>query len=140
MARTRCDRTPAWTQLQAAYAATGQGFDVRQAFAQDAQRFERFSQSAPLLFADLSKNRIDASTEALLMDLARQSGVQAHRDAMFAGEKINATEGREVWHVLLRAPAGSAAAGSHKAAELAKVHARCYVGLCRHGTCRYGHY
>jgi glucose-6-phosphate isomerase len=123
MARTRCDRTPAWTQLQAAYAATGQGFDVRQAFAQDAQRFERFSQSAPLLFADLSKNRIDASTEALLMDLARQSGVQAHRDAMFAGEKINATEGREVWHVLLRAPAGSAAAGSHKAAELAKVHA-----------------
>jgi glucose-6-phosphate isomerase len=109
--------------LQAAFAASGKTFDMREAFAQDAKRFETFSQSAPLVFADLSKNRIDAATEALLMDLARQSGVAEHRDAMFAGEKINATEGREVWHVLLRAPAASSNDGSHRAAELVKVHA-----------------
>jgi glucose-6-phosphate isomerase len=109
--------------LQAAFAASGKTFDLRDAFARDAKRFEAFSQSAPLVFADLSKNRIDAATESLLMDLARQSGVAEHRDAMFAGEKINATEGREVWHVLLRAPAASSNDGSHRATELAKVHA-----------------
>ena len=122
MARTRCDRTPAWAQLQAAYAANGKDLDLREAFAQDAQRFERFSQSAPLVFADLSKNRIDAATEALLMDLARQSGVTEHRDAMFGGEKINNTEQREVGHVLLRKPKGAAVASSQLATELAKVH------------------
>jgi glucose-6-phosphate isomerase len=41
------------------------------------------------MFTDLSKNRMDAATEALLMDLARQCGVVEHRDAMFVGEKIN---------------------------------------------------
>jgi glucose-6-phosphate isomerase len=96
--------------------------DLRQAFVQDASRFERLSQSAPYVFADLSKNRMDAATEALLMDLARQSGVAEHRDAMFAGEKINHTEGREVWHVLLRTPPGTTNDGSHRAIELAKVH------------------
>lgn len=123
MARTRCDRTPAWAQLQAAFKASGESLDLRDAFSQDTQRFERFSQSAPLLFADLSKNLIDAATESLLMDLARQSGVAEHRDAMFAGEKINNTEQREVGHVLLRTPIGAATANSHLAAELVKVHA-----------------
>ena len=128
MARTRCDRTPAWAQLQAAYAATGQALDVRQAFEADAQRFTRLSQEAPYVFADLSKNRIDASTEAMLMDLARQSGLPEHRDAMFAGQKINNTEQREVWHVLLRNPPSAqveyaGAAPDFVAQEQAKVHA-----------------
>jgi glucose-6-phosphate isomerase len=128
MARTRCDRTPAWAALQAAYVATGKAFDVRDAFQADGQRFERFSQEAPYVFADLSKNRIDAGVEGLLMNLARQSGVLAHRDAMFAGEKINNTEQREVWHVLLRNPPGASvnyagAATEFVAAEQAKVHA-----------------
>ena len=56
------------------------------------------------------------------MDLARQSGVAEHRDAMFAGEKINHTEGREVWHVLLRTPPEVGNDGSHRSTELAKVH------------------
>ncbi|CAM8625728.1 Pgi Glucose-6-phosphate isomerase [Comamonadaceae bacterium] len=128
MARTRCDRTPAWAQLQAAYQATGQALDVREAFKADAQRFSRFSQEAPYVFADLSKNRIDAATEGLLMDLARQSGVLEHRDAMFAGQKINNTEQREVWHVLLRNPPAApveyaGAAPEFIAGEQAKVHA-----------------
>jgi glucose-6-phosphate isomerase len=122
MARTRCDRTPAWAQLQAAYQSSGKNLDLRDAFAQDAQRFERFSQSAPLVFADLSKNRIDAATEALLVDMARQSGVSEHRDAMFAGEKINNTEQRAVSHVLLRTPKGATLANSQLSAELAQVH------------------
>ena len=127
MARTRCDRTAAWAALNAHFEASGSALDVRQAFAADAQRFERFSQEAPYVFADLSKNRIDAATEALLMDMARQSGLTEHRDAMFAGEKINTTEGREVGHVLLRNPAVvtaqyAPAASEFIAIEQAKVH------------------
>ena len=111
MTRIRCDQTAVWSQLQSAFAAEGQHFDVRAAFAQDAQRFTRFSQSAPHVFADLSKNRIDAATEALLFTLAEQCGVLAHRDAMFAGEKINTTEQRAVGHVWLRSPSPAPTCG-----------------------------
>ncbi|NDP39014.1 MAG: glucose-6-phosphate isomerase [Rhodoferax sp.] len=104
MTRTRCDRTPAWGALQAAYRTQGRAFDLRRAFAMNAGRFEAFSQSAPHVFADLSKNLIDVETEQLLLDLARQTGVAQQRDAMFAGEQINATEGRAVMHWLLRTP------------------------------------
>ena len=129
MTRVRCDRTPAWAQLQSAFAASGKAFDARVAFTNDPNRFEAHSQNAPYVFADMSKNRIDAATEKLLLDMARQCGVEAHRDAMFAGEKINNTEQREVWHTLLRNPVGFVtdtahnAATAHKAAEQAKVHA-----------------
>ena len=122
MARTRCDRTAVWAQLQAHYQAQGKSLDLRDAFVQDAQRVSALSQQAPYVFADLSKNLTDAATENLLLELARQSGVAEHRDAMFAGEKINHTEGREVWHTLLRKPLGAATGSAHEAAELAKVH------------------
>ncbi len=104
MTRTRCDRTPAWSALHHHFELTGRTLDVRQAFATDPQRFARFSQSAPHVFADLSKNRIDAPTEDLLLQLAQQCGVVEHRDAMFAGAAINTTEQRAVGHVLLRNP------------------------------------
>ena len=104
MNRTRCDRTPAWGLLQAQFEASGRCFDARQAFAADPERFKAFSQSAPHVFADLSKNRIDAATEALLLELAQQTGLAAHRDAMFAGDAINTTEQRAVMHWLLRTP------------------------------------
>ncbi|MCM2295442.1 glucose-6-phosphate isomerase [Rhodoferax sp.] len=104
MNATRCDRTPAWDQLQVAFEATGRAFDVRSAFAADPARFQAFSQSAPHVFADLSKNRIDAATESLLLELAQQTGLAAHRDAMFAGVAINNTEQRAVMHWLLRTP------------------------------------
>ena len=105
MTRTRCDRTPAWRELQASFNISGRAFDVRTALAQEAGRFEAFSQAAPHVFADLSKNRIDAATQQLLLDLARQCSLEAHRDAMFTGEPINNTEGRAVMHWLLRTPA-----------------------------------
>ncbi|MDE2413679.1 MAG: glucose-6-phosphate isomerase [Comamonadaceae bacterium] len=103
--RTRCDRTGAWAALRAHYERAGRGFDLRAAFAQDAQRFERFSQQAPHVFADLSKNLIDAPTETLLLELARECGLEAYRDAMFAGAPINNTEQRAAMHWLLRKPA-----------------------------------
>ncbi|NCX06417.1 MAG: glucose-6-phosphate isomerase, partial [Actinobacteria bacterium] len=128
MSRTRCDRTPAWGDLQAAFAATGRAFDLRSAFACDAGRFERFSLSAPHVFADLSKNLIDATTLGLLLALARQCGVAEHRDAMFAGAVINNSEQRQVLHTLLRHPAQGletprGSAPQNLAAELAQVHA-----------------
>jgi glucose-6-phosphate isomerase len=100
--RTRGDQTAAWAALQQHFDTSGKNFDARDAFATDAKRFETLSQQAPYVFADLSKNRLDAATQVLLMDLARQSGVEAHRDAMFAGEKINNAENRAVMHWLLR--------------------------------------
>ncbi|MDO8771680.1 MAG: glucose-6-phosphate isomerase, partial [Burkholderiaceae bacterium] len=92
--RTRGDQTAAWAVLQQHFEQSGRAFDAREAFTQDARRFETLSQQAPYVFADLSKNRLDEATVRLLLDLARQSGVEAYRDAMFAGDKINNTENR----------------------------------------------
>jgi len=128
MTRTRCDRTQAWSELRACYEAGGRHFDLRSAFAADAQRFEQFSQRAPHVFADLSKNLIDARTQELLLKLASQSGVEAHRDAMFAGAAVNSTEQRAAMHFLLRYP-NPALSGQvqpaikYVADELRKVHA-----------------
>ncbi|MEY3215753.1 MAG: Glucose-6-phosphate isomerase, partial [Pseudomonadota bacterium] len=116
----RCDHTPAWKALTA-HAAQAKGFDLRTAFAQDPSRVDTLSQTAPHVFADLSKNLVDAATEALLQELARQTGLAAHRDAMFRGEHINSTEGRAVMHWLLRQPEGSL--GGDLAEPLAQVHA-----------------
>ncbi len=128
MIRPRCDLAPAWGALQEAFADGGYAFDLRAAFAQDAQRFEAFSQDAPHVFADLSKNLLDAATEQLLFDLARQCELLQHRDAMFAGKAINATEQRAVMHWLLRHPAAGKSPSSLSAiqavaTELGQVHA-----------------
>lgn len=104
MTRPRCDQTAAWRQLRDAYAKGGDAFDVRDAFAHDSGRFARFSQHAPHVFADLSKNLVDAQVEQDLVALARECGLEAYRDAMFAGERINNTENRAVKHWLLRSP------------------------------------
>lgn len=103
----RCDRTEAWAALRGHYEAHGRDFDLRDAFARDAQRFAHFSFEAPELFADLSKNLVDVATLHFLLDLARECGLEARRDAMFAGEPINTTEGRAVLHTALRAPRGA---------------------------------
>ena len=102
----RCDQTQAWAALQGHYEAHGRDFDVREAFARDPRRFDTLSVDAPEVFADLSKNLIDAKAQQLLFDLARECGVEARRDAMFNGEAINLTEGRAVLHSALRAPRG----------------------------------
>ncbi|MEN9627235.1 MAG: hypothetical protein RJA10_461, partial [Pseudomonadota bacterium] len=104
----RCDRTRAWGALQGHFEAHGRDLDLREAFARDPGRFGAFSLQAPEVFADLSKNRIDIATRRFLLDLAAECGVEARRDAMFAGQPINSTEGRAVLHTALRAPRGAA--------------------------------
>ena len=104
MTRIRCDRTQAWGELCAEFDACGRAFNLSDAFAADVGRFEAFSQSAPHVFADLSKNLLNARTQQLLFNLARQCGVEQHRDALFAGTAINNTEQRPVMHWLLRKP------------------------------------
>lgn len=104
MGRLRCDEAPAWQKLQQHFQHSGRDFDARAALASDAGRFAAFSQEAPHVFADLSKNLVGAVTQALLLQLARECGLEQHRDAMFAGERINNTENRAVKHWLLRAP------------------------------------
>ena len=113
---TRCDRTEAWAALKGHYEAHGRDLDLREAFARDPGRFEAMATLAPEVFADLSKNLLDTATLHFLIDLARECGVEAQRDAMFAGETINTSEGRAVLHTALRAPAGF---GPHSA----EVHA-----------------
>ena len=105
----RGDQTAAWQNLSE-LAQTFSGFDLRDAFASDGQRALHFSQEAPGVFADLSKNHWDVKVEAQLLALAAQAGVLTHRDRMFKGEAINNTEQRAVMHWLLRHPAEGAAA------------------------------
>ena len=116
--RTRCDRTPAWGRLQAHWAQAGRCFDLRAAFAAGgAARVAHFSQQAPHVYADLSKNLIERDTEALLLQLARECGVEEYRRALFAGAAINHTEGRAVMHWLLRNPPQSHAGQALSAME-----------------------
>ncbi len=102
----RCDHAVAWVALRGHYEAHGRDLDLREAFARDAGRFDAFALQAPEVFADLSKNRWDLATRTLLLDLARECHIAERRDAMFAGEPINTTEGRAVLHTALRAPKG----------------------------------
>ena len=94
----------AWQDLQG-HATAMQPIHLRDLFAQDPGRAERFSLEAEGLFLDFSKNRITDDTMALLLELARQSHLRERIDAMFSGERINVTENRSVLHVALRAPA-----------------------------------
>ena len=80
---------------------------LRELFERDATRAERLCVEAAGLFLDYSKNRIDDETMRLLVELARQSTLEARRDAMFAGSRINVSEGRSVLHVALRMPKGT---------------------------------
>jgi glucose-6-phosphate isomerase len=99
--------TAAYQTLQN-HAAKARDWQMRDLFAQDPQRFERLSAEAAGLFLDYSKNRLDGRTLELLKTLAQERGVERLRDAMFAGEKINLTEGRAVLHTALRAPRDAA--------------------------------
>jgi glucose-6-phosphate isomerase len=104
MGRIRCDRTVAWSALRALRAQAPGGPDLRQEFSRDPGRFEALSQNAPHVFADLSKNLLDAAITTQLFALARECGLESHRAAMFAGDAINTTEQRAVKHWLLRSP------------------------------------
>jgi glucose-6-phosphate isomerase len=84
-----------------------EGRHLRELFAEDPTRGERLTAEAVGLYLDYSKNRITDETLGLLFELAQQSGLERHRDAMFAGERINVSENRSVLHVALRMPKGT---------------------------------
>jgi glucose-6-phosphate isomerase len=94
-------RSPAWQALQTHFNQI-KDTPMRALFAEDGQRFERYSVSAGDLFLDYSKNRINDDTLKLLLDLARQAQLPEWIGRMFSGEKINFTEKRPVLHVALR--------------------------------------
>src|SRR4030095_7916705 len=98
---------PAWTAREA-HARKIEKLHLRQLFADDPRRGERMTLEAAGLYLDYSKNRITDETLALLLQLAKESGLRERIDAMFGGEKINVTEKRAVLHVALRAPKGAA--------------------------------
>ncbi|MEW6678035.1 MAG: glucose-6-phosphate isomerase [Pseudomonadota bacterium] len=98
-------RSPTWTALKTERKAWNT-LHLRDLFKKDKQRFERFSlrleDADDSLLLDYSKNLIRPQTLKLLVKLAREAGVEAFRDAMVSGEKINLTEGRAVLHTALR--------------------------------------
>jgi glucose-6-phosphate isomerase len=98
---------PAWAKLTEHFAAIEQT-TLRELFDADPNRGATgFVAEGAGLFLDYSKNRVTAETLELLLELARESGLEERRAAMFAGDKINVSEGRSVLHVALRMPEGS---------------------------------
>ena len=96
----------AWTLLEKHYEKT-KNLSLRQEFAKDPVRGERLVAEAAEIYLDYSKNLITDETLTLLLQLAQESGLQNHIDAMFGGAEINISEKRAVLHVALRAPRGA---------------------------------
>ena len=94
----------AWQALERHYAEIS-GAHLRDLFDRDPGRGERMTAEAAGIYLDYSKNRVTDETLALLVELAEESGVPEHRDAMFRGEHINVSENRAVLHTALRLPA-----------------------------------
>ncbi|SLM40843.1 glucose-6-phosphate isomerase [Lasallia pustulata] len=98
----------AWQQLQEHHTNLGRNIVLKEFFAEDPQRFQKFSRTfnntadkSEILF-DFSKNFITEETLSLLVQLAKEADLEKLRDDMFAGKHINFTEDRAVYHVALR--------------------------------------
>jgi glucose-6-phosphate isomerase len=100
---TDTTQLPAWQALQAHYQQINKQH-LRDLFAADPQRSERYAIEAAGLYFDYSKQRITDETLSLLLQLAEQANLAERIEAMFTGEKINITENRAVLHTALRAP------------------------------------
>ena len=96
---------PAWQALRTQRERMQQ-FSLRDAFAADPQRFKRYSLSHGGLFLDYSKNLIDEQSLAQLLQLAEQMQLRPAIEALFAGARVNASEGRPALHTALRRPVG----------------------------------
>lgn len=98
-------QTPAWKALQEHHdRLIEEGISLKDWFAGDSERVEKFSFDAGDLHFDLSRDLITDETVKLLCDLGRAVGVEERREAMFSGEHINTTEHRAVLHTALRRP------------------------------------
>jgi glucose-6-phosphate isomerase len=98
---SRLTQSKTWQQL-AAHQKTIATQHMRAMFAQDDDRFNKFSIQYKDILLDYSKNRITQETLDLLLKLARDVDIEGWREKMFSGEKINFTEGRAVLHTALR--------------------------------------
>lgn len=101
--RLPLNERPTWKAL-ATHSEEIKEKHLRELFAQDPGRGQRFTVEADGIFLDYSKNRITDETLKLLVGLAEESGLRGKIEAMFRGDKINITENRAVLHVALRAP------------------------------------
>lgn len=99
-------KRPAWAALKKHHQEI-EPVHLRELFAKDGERGEKLVVDAAGLYLDYSKNRITDETLRLLLQLAQESGLREHIDAMFRGDKINTSEKRAVLHVALRAPRGA---------------------------------
>jgi len=95
-----------WRSLEAHYVKIKDSH-LRKLFVDNPKRGERMTIDAAGIYFDYSKHRITEETLGLLVQLAEESGLRERIDAMFRGEKINATEKRAVLHTALRAPKGT---------------------------------
>ena len=97
--------TPEWAALKAHHdKLVADGFNLKSAFATDAERVEKLTFETSDLHFDLSKNLVTEETLKLLVDLARAVKLEERRNAMYCGEHINTTEDRAVLHTALRRP------------------------------------
>ena len=106
MPTTPLRERPAWQALEQHYSEIS-GRHLRELFAEDPGRAERLRAEGAGLYLDYSKNRITDETLRLLIQLARESGLEARRDMMLRGDPINVSEHRAVLHVALRMPKGT---------------------------------
>jgi glucose-6-phosphate isomerase len=97
---------PAWKALERHYPYVARRH-LRDLFAEDPGRGERFTAEAAGIYLDYSKNRITDETVRLLLQLAEEADLAGKRDRMFRGEHINTSEDRAVLHVALRMPRGT---------------------------------
>src|SRR6478735_5154422 len=93
--------TLAWKKL-AAHFAVMQKRHLKALFAEDPNRFARFSLKLDDILVDFSKNLVDETTVQLLLELARETDLPAAIEKMFTGDKINVLENRAVLHTALR--------------------------------------
>ncbi|MBR8537433.1 glucose-6-phosphate isomerase [Carboxylicivirga sediminis] len=93
--------TKAWKELEAYYAQF-KDTQMKDLFAKDGERFNKYSLRFEDILLDYSKNRIDEKVMSLLFQLADECGLKSAIDSVFAGDKINVTEDRAVLHTALR--------------------------------------
>ena len=98
--------TPAWEAVRAHHDSIS-ATTLRELFAADPERGRELTLTVGDLYIDYSKHRVTRETLALLLDVARTAGLEARRDAMFAGTHINTSEDRAVLHTALRLPRGA---------------------------------
>lgn len=100
-AASKLTTSAAWQQLETHFKSI-ESVTMKYLFAEDPDRFNKFSAQFEDILFDYSKNRITSETMDLLYGLAEQQDVMGKAQKMFNGEKINSTEGRAVLHVALR--------------------------------------